>query len=350
MELDLNKFRTLIPINALYEDNLLRLAEQTKVERLSKGDKVFSVGDLDPDSLFLMAGTVAIDLDENNVHLVTAGNDAALYALTTVNPRQFDAFVVSKNATIARVDAVLLEKLLTWGQAAPLASWSTRTEENRSASKEDSEWMMAMLRTGIFLQLPASNIHELFSRMEQQDVTAGTEVVRHGEEGDYYYMIKKGRCQVSRPKNGDQEVLAELGRNDCFGEEALLSDEPRNATVTMLSDGQLMRLAKQDFIELLNEPTLKWVNNREMKELVINGAKQVDVRLESEYENSGLKNALNIPLHELRKKSSYLEPSKKYVLYCDTGQRSASAAFLLGQRGFDVYVLEGGLSGSSSGG
>jgi CRP-like cAMP-binding protein len=347
MELDLNKFRTLIPINALYEDNLLRLAEQTKVERLSKGDKVFSVGDLDPDSLFLIAGTVAIDLDENNVHLVTAGNDAALYALTTVNPRQFDAFVVSDNATIARVDAVLLEKLLTWGQAAPLAGFSARSEENHGTSREDSDWMMAMLRTGIFLKLPASNIHELFSRMEQLDVNAGAEIVRYGDEGDYYYMIKKGRCQVSRPANGEEEVLAELGRNDCFGEEALLSDEPRNASVTMLTDGQLMRLAKQDFIALLNAPTLKWVDNKEMKDLVVNGAKQVDVRLESEYENSGLKNALNIPLHELRKKSHYLEPSKKYILYCDTGQRSSAAAFLLSQEGFDVHVLKGGLSGTS---
>jgi CRP-like cAMP-binding protein len=173
MELDLNKFRTLIPISALYEDNLLRLAEKTKVDRLSKGDKVFSIGDLDPDSLFLMAGTVAIDLDENNVHLVTAGNDAALYALTTVNPRQFDAFVVSDNATIARVDAVLLEKLLTWGQAAPLAGRDMEEEGSAPPSREDSEWMMAMLRSGIFLKLPASNIHELFSRMEELNVTAG---------------------------------------------------------------------------------------------------------------------------------------------------------------------------------
>jgi rhodanese-related sulfurtransferase len=209
--------------------------------------------------------------------------------------------------------------------------------------------MMAMLRSGIFLKLPASNIHELFSRMEEQNVTAGEEIIRYGEDGDYYYMIKKGRCQVSRPGNGDEEVLAELGRNDCFGEEALLSDEPRNASVTMLTDGQLMRLAKQDFKELLNEPTLKWVDNKQMKELVVNGALQIDVRLDSEYENSGLRNALNIPLHELREKTHYLEPGKKYVLYCDTGQRSAAAAFLLGQSGLDVYVLQGGLSGTQPG-
>lgn len=349
MELDLNKFRTLIPINALYEDSLLQLAEQTRIERFSKGDKVFGIGDLDPDSLFLMAGTVAIDLDESHVHLVTAGSENALHALTSVNPRQFDAFVVSDSATVARVDAMLLEKLLAWGQAAPLADWDVPQEEGKTASKEDSEWMMAMLRSEIFLRLPASNIHELFSRMEELEVSAGEEIVSYGEEGDYYYMIKKGRCQVSRPLDGKEEVLAELARNDCFGEEALLSDEPRNASVSMLTDGQLMRLAKRDFIELLNEPILKWVNNKEMKELVADGAKQVDVRHESEYENSGLKNALNIPLHELRKKSHYLEPSKKYILYCDTGQRSSAAAFLLGQRGFDVYVLKGGLSGTPGG-
>jgi hypothetical protein len=46
----------------------------------------------------------------------------------------------------------------------------------------------------------------------------------------------------------------------------------------------------------------------------------------------------------IRDKAPILVPGKKYIVYCDTGRRSAAAAFLLTQRGLDVSVLEGGLN------
>ena len=74
----------------------------------------------------------------------------------------------------------------------------------------------------------------------------------------------------------------------------------------------------------------------------------MDVRLENEYHNSGLPGAVNIPLHRLRDHIPDLNRLQKYILYCDTGQRSSAGAFLLGQRGFDTYVLKGGISQRSS--
>jgi rhodanese-related sulfurtransferase len=56
-----------------------------------------------------------------------------------------------------------------------------------------------------------------------------------------------------------------------------------------------------------------------------------------------MEQSINVPLYILRLKMGSLDPAKKYVVYCDNGQRSASAAFLLNERGFDVYLLEGGL-------
>ena len=64
------------------------------------------------------------------------------------------------------------------------------------------------------------------------------------------------------PLNKDGIKLAELGVGDTFGEEALISEAKRNATVTMLTEGVLMRLNKQDFRELMNEPLLQWVTRR----------------------------------------------------------------------------------------
>ena len=51
-----------------------------------------------------------------------------------------------------------------------------------------------------------------------------------------------------------------------------------------------------------------------------------------------------MPLNVLRLKSRLIDASRHYIAVCDTGRRSASAAFLLGNAGLDVKVLEGGMN------
>jgi rhodanese-related sulfurtransferase len=53
-----------------------------------------------------------------------------------------------------------------------------------------------------------------------------------------------------------------------------------------------------------------------------------------------------IPPANIRLKLSTLDRDKPYIVYCDTGRRSSAAAYILVERGFDAYVLRGGLSNS----
>ena len=171
-------------------------------------------------------------------------------------------------------------------------------------------------------------------------------MIRQGDIGDYFYIIREGRCSVTRLASGRgwEIPLAELSDGDCFGEEALVSDNPRNATITMLTDGTLMRLSKQDFVELLKKPLLHYIDYNLAVESVKGGDVWLDVRLQEEHANYAFEGSINVPLAMIRDKAPILVPGKKYIVYCDTGRRSAAAAFLLGQRGLDVCVLEGGLN------
>jgi rhodanese-related sulfurtransferase len=175
--------------------------------------------------------------------------------------------------------------------------------------------------------------------------SAGDVIVRQGDEGDFFYVIVSGRCAVSRetPLNREGIRLAELGMGETFGEEALISGATRNATVTMLTDGVLMRLAKDDFNTLLNEPMLRWVDHDQAKEIVAKGGAWLDVRLPSEYEHWHLEPSLNVPLYFIRLKLKSLDPAVPYVVICDNGRRSSAAAYILSERGFDAYVLRGGV-------
>jgi rhodanese-related sulfurtransferase len=195
----------------------------------------------------------------------------------------------------------------------------------------------------VFSRLPAARIEGMFARFERIRVKRGDVVIREGAEGDYYYVIESGRCQVERMVGGVRVALAELKSGDAFGEEALASEARRNATVTMATDGRLLRLGKQDFRDNLGEPLLERVSYAEGLGRVQRGAAWLDVRYPSEYRYDRLPGALNVPLNEVRNSFPVLDPAREYVVYCQSGRRSSAAAFLFAQRGFKVSLLEGGL-------
>jgi rhodanese-related sulfurtransferase len=72
------------------------------------------------------------------------------------------------------------------------------------------------------------------------------------------------------------------------------------------------------------------------------GAVWLDVRFESEYKYHHLEGAVNAPIHELRSKIDWLDKTKEYIVYCQTGRRSSAAAFILAQHGINAVVLENG--------
>ena len=179
-----------------------------------------------------------------------------------------------------------------------------------------------LLQTKAFHKIPPANIQAIFMRMQQINYKAGDVILKQGIEGDYFYVLTQGKCLVTRetPLNKNGIRLAELNVGDTFGEEALISDAKRNATVTMTTPGSVMRLGKDDFKRLLNEPMLDWVETEEADSIVSEGGQWLDVRLPSEFENQHKEGALNIPLYFIRLKINTLDKDKKYVVCCDTGR------------------------------
>jgi rhodanese-related sulfurtransferase len=207
--------------------------------------------------------------------------------------------------------------------------------------------MTTLLSSKTFRRVPPANLQAIFMRMQQVPCSAGDVIIKQGDEGDFFYVITKGRCVVTRetPLSRDGIKLGDLGVGDTFGEEALIAGSRRNATVAMATDGALMRLAKQDFNRLLNEPLTDWIGHEEARTLVASGAQWLDVRLPSEFEAHHEPGAINIPLYFIRLKLNALDPQVTYIVCCDTGRRSSAAAFVLNERGLTTRVLRGGLNG-----
>ncbi len=337
---DFKLFAQRVPINSLGLENQQRLARTAVVEELSAKQVLFNEGDRDKHAVYVLTGAVSLASAHSGLsRVIDGGSDAALYALANLKPRQYTG-TSNSAVSILRVDGDLLDKMLTLEQVSGIEV----TEFEGDSS--DHVWMMKILQTQAFLRLPAANIVNLFARLQEIPVKTGQIIIRQGDKGDYFYIIKQGRCRVVRKPadNSASVALADLAEGDSFGEEALASNAPRNATVAMLCEGRLMRLAKSDFEVLLKAPLLNWVTPSAGVDMVKAGAGLVDVRLENEYRHGGIKGSINIPLQALRTQCEALDKHRKYVIYCDTGSRSSAAAFVLGQKGYDVYVLKGGLN------
>jgi CRP-like cAMP-binding protein len=329
------------PLDGLKRDNLAALARKVQIREMSPGQVLFKEGDTEKRTLYILTGILELVDQGKLVGTVEGGSEMARNPIAPVYPRRVSARARDRVQFIA-IDSDLLDVMLTWDQTGTY-------EVSELAGKSDQtndDWMTMLLQTKAFHKIPPANIQAIFMRMQQINYRSGDVILKQGAEGDYFYVLIRGSALVTRetPLSKEGIKLAELKVGDTFGEEALISNAKRNATVTMQNDGAVMRLGKEDFKKLLNEPMLDWVSKAEAEEIIRTGGQWLDVRLPSEFENQHLDSALNIPLYFMRLKINTLDQSKRYIVCCDTGRRSSAGAYILSERGYQAYVLRGGIN------
>jgi len=199
-----------------------------------------------------------------------------------------------------------------------------------------------------FALLEPEKMHIVMEKMTEKRYARDEDIIVQGEKGDNYYIIKSGVVAVLKKKKDLNEYtrIAVLSDGEAFGEEALIRDDPRNATCRAMEDTTVFVLNKNDFSRIIKGSFLE---NIFPEDIEINSCLQdyviIDARIPAEYEEEHIYGAVNIPVEALRQECSYLDKSKKYIAYCLNDSRGMVAAFLLKNRGFDAKCLRGGMSG-----
>ncbi|MDX1433872.1 MAG: cyclic nucleotide-binding domain-containing protein, partial [Gammaproteobacteria bacterium] len=336
-----DRIRSLVPINGLAVQYQNEIIQQAQILQLKRRQNLFKQGDIDNHCFYLLEGELDLEANGQRVKTVSGGAPDAKVQLAQLQPRQLTATAKGK-AVVLRMSRELLDRFLTMDD--PGASGG-EMEVSEVGADSDGDWMTRLLQSELFARIPPGNIQRVFAVLESVEVKPGEVVIEQDSVGEYYYIIQHGRCEVSRKteSSGRAIKLAELGDGDCFGEEALVSGAKRNATVTMITPGELMRLTKEDFIELIKKPNITTLDYESAKVEVAKGARWLDTRFPEEHGNDGIEGSVNIPLNSLRVEMKKLDQNATYIVYCDTGARSSAATFLLAQNGFDARHLEGGL-------
>ncbi len=346
-KVDVGMLKRLEPISSLSEGRLGELAELCRLESVSKNQDPFRARGTVGQAVYLIFGELALTYPSGPAAVLTGGSEEARHPLGR-RGGMFSSANAITDLELVRIDEDLLDIMMTWDELS--AADATRAKGEGEAATSLANWSVisgmfgiSNLKYGAFSRLPSAHINELLRCFKRIEVKRGEIMIREGAEGDFYYLIESGRCKIERMIGGVSMLLAELKSGDAFGEEALVSEAKRNATVTMKTDGVLLRLDKKDFNPLLREPLLHRVSMEKAREKIAYGGQWIDVRYPSEYQYDKLSGAINIPLSEIRNAFGILDKDREYVLYCQSERRSAAATFLLSQRGYRAFLLAGGL-------
>ncbi len=327
------------PLDKLGAECVAQLAKEAEQVEVGKNAVLFRAGDTDDHTIYVVGGIVRGDYPDGKMKTTDGASLQGRYPLGDLQPRRFTATVESLTATLIKLDRRYAEKIMVFDQLS-----KTDAFKHYGDDPAGNRWVFRLLHNRALHKMPTGAVERLFQRLEEVIAIKDQIIVREGDEADYYYVLKEGSAQVSKMTEGGDAVVAYMVRGDTFGEDALLTKSVRNATVSMKTDGKLMRLSTKDFGEILTPPVVDWVSPAKASELAKSGAQVLDVRTEDEFEEAAVKGALNIPLLNLRDRIDDLDRMRSVVVYCNTGERSAAAAFILGKVGFEAYALQGGLA------
>jgi len=125
----------------------------------------------------------------------------------------------------------------------------------------------ALSNVKILQLLPAEEVVQLIPHVKTVRFSAGKTIFSQGDPASELYFIVEGSVQVLRGSGPEAKLIAELGEGDTFGEIALISDQPRTATVRAKTDTEVCTIHKLEFEQLIKQsPAVRDASSKMVKE------------------------------------------------------------------------------------
>ncbi len=320
------------PFSALSESDLLLIAERGSFVNHPVGTLLFKRSTDDEFSHYLLKGKLTLVDSEFENKAFTDADCADYGAVDDFQPHRVSA-VCETNCLVfsfAKIVRDSIEDLLEGAAASADGIYG------------ESSWMERLLKTPLFEFVPPSNIEALFKRFRSHRMIAGDVIIKQGDPGDYFYVIKSGNVRVEVELGGKVSEVASLSAGQTFGQDSLISDLPRNASVVANKSGELVSIEKEDFRALLLSPVIESVQSENLQSLSKSSKAGVQIIDISPSRDGGGQDhtILNIPYLSLR---TYLTELSSDVIYVVKGPNSGKikelAAFLMNENGYTAYVL-----------
>lgn len=316
------------------------LSSMLREVRVPRGTNVLREDETAESFFFVKQGRLEVtkhahDGQEAKISVISSGQGFGETALLTCSVRTCSVH--------AQTDALLYE--LTKKDFGAILLHEAAFKHMLCRKAEDHTQYNRIKTMQPFALLEPDKMYILMHRMTERTYGLGEDIVVEGERGDFYYIVKSGRVAVLKQKGEpEQRQVAMLTEGDGFGEEALIRDDPRNATCRALEETTVFALDKADFNQIVKASFLDYIYAEDIdlesyrRKYVI-----IDARILPEYEEEHIEGALSIPVEVLRSKCAALDPGTDYITYCTNDSRGMVAAFLLRNHGLKARCLRGGM-------
>lgn len=238
-------------LSGLAGDELEAFIDSLQLDTFSADTTIYSAGD-SGDNLYLIGmGVVRLEAVLGNgqrrpFSRLGEGDFFGEHAFMG-RRKHHDAAVAETDVTVLVIDRKTFD---AWVERYP----------NIQAIVEDFYTRRVLARvlaiTPVFEGVPPEARMALADRFKLQTCKKGDEIVREGEQGDSFFLIRSGEVHIFTSDMKDKSHKIDLGRLEVgsfFGEVALLTDKPRTATVVAANDVELMMLTRQAFTEIVDK-------------------------------------------------------------------------------------------------
>ncbi len=200
----------------------------------------------------------------------------------------------------------------------------------------------AVRQSSLFCHVSESNLRKLVAAMQPYRVRGGETLVAEGELAREFVVLMQGHAVVQRQGDGAVRTIGEIGRPTVAGEESLIGERSFRTTVRMTTDGIVFRLSRSEFGDFAGAWLVDAVKPADAVLALEAGA--VLVEITSRYNAAGPGSSDRCTsLNGLRACMQGQPQDVRYVCCSGRVYKSALAAFLLSQWGYNAVYLKGGL-------
>jgi len=251
--MDASYLKNLVPLHALDDELLARLAEQLIPENQPPSTVLCEQGDREAEAIYLLEGSVELTAAGSAMkRTLMGGTPDAAHAIAPGTPRQFTARTTTP-VKIVRIPSDRLDRLMVFERLTTIVT--TMNPDGKPRMESDPKVEAAVAGSAPFRNLPRRQIGELREALLPAKVRKGETVVKQGQANDHFFVVQEGRFEAThRDVQGRERIKRVLERGATFGADALLTGAPSPTTVVALENGVLLKLSRQLFERFLAKP------------------------------------------------------------------------------------------------
>lgn len=257
MEDKIARLRTTPLLSALPEEHIRRVAELVQQRSYRQGSTVYRQGQLDTSFYVVVSGRLSAWIrDERGkrrtLNYLQSGDSFGEHSLLSGDRRDVN-IEVEEPAVVLYLEKRDFDTLLA------------QHPELRKALGLHK--LVRLRKVPLFGKLSSEDIQRIAAVMGRTHYRRGSTIFRQGELSTTFYVIESGRVALlAREMTGEERTVTHLRDGSFFGEDSLLTGEPRGTTVQALEDTTLFYLSKKDLEVLLREyPSIGRVLRMEAK-------------------------------------------------------------------------------------